>query len=263
MSETASPALTGKMFLFEQPELLNREQHGALGLDPAKRPFAFCSKIRAVPLTISEMPEAAKHYPVVFNTLDNPLPIAIVGLNSDFNLFVDDDGNWEGVAYVPGYLRRYPFGIATENNSDRFAMVFDRAYEGVSEKAERKLFSGDELSEFSKGAMEFTRTYEADRRTTEQAMNALKKFDIIKGQSAQFNAPSTGATHTFAQYFGFEEARVRDLTDEQFLELRRMNLLPIIYSQMMSMANWRNLITRRMRRFNMTEEQAIATPTLS
>lgn len=264
MSQTAaSPQVTGKMFLFEKPELLNREQHGDLGLDPAKKPFGFCAHIKAVPLTLSEVFEASKHYPIVFHSNEEPLPAAIVGLITDVNLFVDDEGNWERNAYIPGYVRRYPFALAAESGSDRLALVFDAAYEGVSKSASRKLFDNGQLSEFSKQAMDFTRTYENDRRITEQAVRALKKFNLIQPQSAQFTPVGATENITFAQYFGTDEKKLQELSDEQFLELRRTNLLPILYAQLMSMANWRHLISRRMQRFSMTDVQAITPPRLS
>jgi len=264
MSQTAAtPQITGKMFLFEKPELLNIEQHQGLGLDPAQKPFDFCARVRATPLTISEIPEASKHYPVVFHSLEEPLPIAIVGLASDFNLFVDDQGQWERNTYVPGYIRRYPFALASETGGDRMALVFDTAYEGVSATASRKLFENGQLSDFSKQAMDFTRTYESDRRTTEQALKLLKKFEIIQPQTAQYTPAGSSENVAFAQYFGIDEKKLQDLTDEQFLEIRRSNLLPIIYAQLMSMANWRHLISRRMQRFGLTEAEAITPQRLS
>ncbi len=265
MSQTPiAPQVTGKMFLFERPELLSRQAHGDLGLDAAPKPFAFCAKIRAIPLTVSEIPEASKYYPVVFMSKEEPLPIAVLGLNSEFNLFVDDNGNWEQQAYIPGYLRRYPFALAGESGGgERMALVMDAAYEGLSRSAGRKLFENGEMSEFAKQAMEFTKTYEQDRRLTEQVMTHLKKFDIIQGQTAQYTPAGASEPRPFAQYFGVDEQRLNALTDEQFLELRRMNVLPVLYSHLISLANWRSLISRRMQRFNMTEIEAVAGQRLS
>ncbi|MCB2097425.1 MAG: SapC family protein [Parvularculaceae bacterium] len=258
MSQTpAAPQINGKMYLFERPELLNKEQHGKLGLDNAAKPFSFCSKVRAIPLTISEVVEAAKYYPVVFYSQDEPLPIAILGFNSDLNLFVDENGNWDEHTYIPGYLRRYPFALAGETGGDRYALVFDAAYEGVSPNAERKLFDNGELSEFSKRAMEFTSTYEADRRLTERIMKELKKFSIIQPQTAQYTPAGETAPRTFAQYLGVDEQRLNQLTDEQFLELRKMNVLAPIYAHLVSLSNWRSLIGRRMKRLNISESEAV------
>ena len=106
MSESpqVAPQLSGNMFLFERPELLNKEQHGGLGVDRPEKPFAFCSQIRAVPLTISEIPSAMKDYPVVLMSEEDPIPLAVVGLVDDVNLFVDENGMWEENTYIPGYI---------------------------------------------------------------------------------------------------------------------------------------------------------------
>lgn len=264
MSQTpAAPQITGKMFLFERPEILSREAHGEFGLDAARKPFGFCSKVRAIPLTVSEVVEAAKHYPVVFYSQEEPLPIAILGFNSDLNLFVDDDGNWDEHAYIPGYLRRYPFALAGETGGERFALVLDAAYEGLSKKAERKLFEKGELSDFAKRAMEFTSTYEADRRLTERVMRELKKYGFILPQTAQYTPAGETAARPFAQYFGVDEQKLNALSDAQFLELRKMNVLPVLYAHLVSLNNWRSLISRRMKRLGVSEVEAISVQRLS
>lgn len=264
MSQTAvAPQISGKMFLFERPELLNRQQHGDLGVDAAPKPFGFCANVRAIPLTISEISEASKAYPVVFMSKENPVPLAILGLGGDLNLFVDGEGNWEPAAYVPGYLRRYPFALAGEQAGERMALVIDGAYPGLSTRAERKLFANGEMTEFAKQAMEFTKTYEQDRRLTEQVMNRLKEFNIIESQTAQYTPAGTTEARPFAQYFGVDEQKLNALTDEQYLELRRMNVLPVLYSQLISLANWRQLISRKMRRLNVSEIEAVTGQRLS
>jgi hypothetical protein len=264
MSQTeAAPQLSGTMFLYQKPELLNSQTHGGLGLQVIERPFDFCSRARAIPLTISEIPEAAKYYPVVFASMEETVPLAVVGLVDDVNLYVDDQGNWEPYAYVPGYIRRYPFGLAGEVGSDRFALVIDTGYPGVSPYGDRKLFEGGQMSEIGRQALEFTKTYEADRRLTETVMATLKKFNLIQGQAAQYTPQGSTEQRTFAQYFGVEEPRLTALSDADFLELRRMNVLHIIYAHLMSLANWRNLIARRMRRYNMSELEATTGQRLS
>ncbi|MHA7873161.1 MAG: SapC family protein, partial [Hyphococcus sp.] len=128
MSETqGTPELTGKMFLFEKPELLSKEQYGDLGMtDPGKR-FDFCSKVRAIPITVTEVPVASRDYPIIFLSKENPVLLAVVGLIDDVNLFVDENGAWETHRYIPGYARRYPFGLANQTGTDNMAIVIDTA----------------------------------------------------------------------------------------------------------------------------------------
>lgn len=249
----AAPEITGKMFLYQKPELLTVQAHRDLGLSPAEHPFGFAAKVRALPLTVSEVVIASRDYPVVFMSPEEPLPMAVVGLVEDVNLFVDEKGAWEADAYVPGYVRRYPFGIAAEQNSDRFAVVIDRGFEGLKENGDQPLFSGDQPSQFTQDAIEFTKRYEQDRQLTAQFMAEIKKFDILSGQTAQYT-PKTGGTQVpFANYLGLDEAKLRDLPDDRFLEIRRLGLLPVLYGQAMSMNNWRNIVSRRARRYGLNE----------
>jgi hypothetical protein len=258
MSQTAAPSMqiSGTMFLYERPELLNQQNHGELGVRAAARPFNFCSKVRAIPLTVSEIAEASRHFPVVFGSQEDMQPLAIVGLLDDVNLFVDEDGNWDPYAYVPGYVRRYPFGLAAESGGDRFALVIDAGFEGVDRAASRKLFSDGQLSDLSKQALEFTKTYETDRRLTEQVFKSVKELDLITGQTAQYTPSGAQAPQPFAQYWGVDEKKLIGLSDEEFLKVRKLNVLPVLYAHLLSLGNWRNLILRRMRRYGMTETEA-------
>ena len=259
MSQTpAIPQISGKMFLYESPELLNPEAHGGLGLQTVEQPFKFAAKARAVPLTVSEIAAASRFYPVVFLTQEQPLPMAVVGLIDEHNLFVDEEGKWDPETYIPGYVRRYPFGIAAENEGQRFAVVIDRAYEGFTYGGEQPLFEGAEPSAFTQNAIDFTQKYEQDRQMTNRFMEELKRFDVVAGQTAQYTPQNqtgpTGEPRPFAQYFGCDENKLKSLPDAQFLEMRQINILPLLYAQLMSLTNWRILVQRRAKRFGLSEE---------
>ncbi|WP_306251140.1 SapC family protein [Parvularcula sp. IMCC14364] len=251
-----TPQIEGKMFLFRKPELLTKESHGSLGVKRPDRPFAFCEGVRAVPLTISEIALAQKHYPIIFADEKNPMPMAVVGLIDDINLFVDDKGEWEQNCYIPGYIRRYPFALASDQNSDRMAIVVDVEYEGITKKPDAKFFNKDEPSDETKRVMEYCSNYERDRLTTQQFAKTLAEYDLLATQVAQFT-PEGSDPQPFAQYIGVEEKRLTDMADEQFIELRKSNILPILYAQLMSMANWRTIMDRRVRRHDLKPDQIL------
>lgn len=259
MSETqGAPQITGQMYLFERPELLNKEQHGGYGLVRPEQPCKFCAKARAIPLTVSELPAAMKDFPIVFLSAEEPMPLAVTGLVDDVNLFVDEQGNWEENRYVPGYLRRYPFAVASETGgSERYAIVIDAAYEGMVQGGEMPLFEDGQPTAATEQAIEFCKSYEQDRRLTENFMNTLKEFDLVTGQAAQFTPAGSTEPQPFAQYFGVDEKRLGELSDEKFLELRKSNILPLLYAQLMSLGNWRMLLQRRAKRFSLTEDQIV------
>lgn len=251
------------MFLFNKPVLLNREQHSHLGISRPERPFGYAEKIRAVPLTLSEIAMASHFYPVIFAESGAPMPLAVVGLLDDQNLFVEENGEWTDGAYVPGYLRRYPFALANDRGSDpnnpRMAMIVDEQYEGVKEGAELPFFVDGEPSEAMQQAMAYCQNYERDRVQTAQFAEQLKSYDLLTEQVAQFTPEGETEPKPFARYVGVDENKFRALEDAKFLELRKSNILPLLYAQLMSMGNWRRLMERRAKRLGVSGADVLKT----
>jgi hypothetical protein len=246
MSQTApAPEITGRMLMYDRPVLLNRETHGGLGITPTEQPFSFCAKLRAVPITVLEVSLAMRHYPVIFSTKENPVLLAVLGVIDDVNLFVDAKGNWEQGAYVPSYIRRYPFAVATENDGDRFAIVIDEGFKGIVQGGQLPFFSEGGPSKSTEQAIEFCKAYEQERRATEGALANLAKFDLLTAQAAQYAPPGTTEQRTFAEYFAVDALRLDQLPDDRFVELRKTGLLPVLYAHLMSFSNWRDLLNRR------------------
>ena len=259
MSETQQGAqLSGKMFLFQNPELMSKEEHGALGISRPAKPYSFCANVRAIPITINEIPAAMKDYPIIFMSEDNLAPLAVVGVNDDTNLFVDDDGNWEDNRYIPGYVRRYPFGVASESTGDRMAIVIDRDFEGIIAGGEVPLFKSDAPTEATQQAIEFCKTYERDRQVSDEFAKRLKDYNIVQMQTAQYTPAASQSPQPFAQYFAVDEEKLNGLSDDQHKELRTSGMAPIIYATMMSLGNWRTLLSRRARRFGLSEDQIVS-----
>lgn len=263
MSQTPPAAATieGQMYLFRKAELVTRDAHGSMGISKPERPLAFCEQARAVPLTLSELPTAMRFYPIIFTSTDNPVPLAVMGLIDDVNLFVGEDGQWAEGHYVPGYLRRYPFALASDRDSDpsdpRMAIIVDAEYEGLTSSPEIPFFKEDgSPSDAMMQAMDFCKSYETDRLQTARFAETLKGFDILAQQAAQYT-PEGQETQAFARYVGVDEKKLQELPDDKFLELRRANVLPLLYAQLMSMANWRTVLDRRARRFNLTGDDVL------
>jgi len=55
-------ALTGQVMLYAKPELLSKEVHGNLGVNPAPTRFGFAAKTHVCPLTVPEFGPASLAY---------------------------------------------------------------------------------------------------------------------------------------------------------------------------------------------------------
>ncbi|HVT33990.1 MAG TPA: SapC family protein [Nevskiaceae bacterium] len=93
---------------------LDKQKHAGLGLKPGIG-YAWAAQLNAVFIGAAEMPRAALDFPIAFvrdQATGEFVPVSVLGLKQNQNLFVDAGGRWREHHYVPAYLRRYPFCLA-------------------------------------------------------------------------------------------------------------------------------------------------------
>ena len=148
----------------------------------------------AIPLTAEEFPQAQRHYPIIFASGDNPVPLALMGLNEGVNVFVSDEGKLDTPVYLPAYIRRYPFLLAKLTpDTQELSLCFDPTSDMVGDFAEGEpLFVGDQPSEGTKNALNFCESFEQAGQRTGAFIEELKKHELLmegeviqKGQGPQ------------------------------------------------------------------------------
>lgn len=234
---------TAAMFLYEQPELLTVEQHSGLGLTPSDTPYAFTSKARAIPVTLPEFASAQRSYPIVFTNIDNPFPVAVVGVLEDDNLFVEN-GVWDQKCYVPAYLRCHPFSFAGEREG-RIAAIIDRKAATVTADATYPFFVDGKLAAETESMMRFCAQYEAERKRTIDFCAQLRDLGLLSTQRAMHKADGSDEEKTLANYVSVDAQKLAELSDEAVLGLHRSGRLASAYLQAYSMENWQPLMLRR------------------
>lgn len=251
MAETQGTAkgvpVEGRMFLYKQPELLTSTDHGTLGIKPVERPFEFVSSVRAAPLVSVEFGSAQKHYPIVFTDTDVPLPVAILGVVDDANLFVDEGGNWERGYYVPTYIRCHPIGFATGPN-EQLAVVIDRAAATVSAEPEVPFFEGEKLSAEMQKRVDFCASYNAERKRTVDFCTRLKELDLFVGQQVNHQPRGGGDETSLGAYVAVHMEKLGNLDTATIAQLHKDGSLSAIYAHVFSLENWSRLLDRRAQR---------------
>lgn len=236
-------APVGQKLFYKQPELLNYEAHGALGLRMPERPYEFARTCRALPVTLSEITSAQKHFPVVFSDLDNPVPLAVVGTLDDVNLFVDDKGQWESETYIPAYVRCYPFALAARSQ-DEFAVVIDRAADSVTENPEQPFFGGDKkVTPETQALIDFCGRYDAETRRTVEFGKRLKELGLLIGQQVSRKMPD-GKDVPVANYVAVDSEKLNDLDNAVVKELFDQGFLAGVFAHLFSLENWQVMIER-------------------
>lgn len=245
-----------KMFLYEKPQILTREDHGSLGITPAEKPYEFASKAGTIPLVASEITSAQKHYPVIFANAEEPQIFAVVSVIKDRNMFVDERGHWAPYSYVPAYLRRYPYALARGDN-DQFALVIDSAAAAVTKEAQFPFFNGDELSEDTNKMVNFCQQMEAERQRTKDFVTRLKELDLLAVQEVKAGNPESDSADkaALASYYAVNTEKLNDLSGETIKELHQAGYLSFIFAHLFSLENWGKLLERRQRMMAASGEQ--------
>lgn len=241
---TAHENFEGSMFLYTQPQLLTVEDHGHLGLNTSGQPYDFVRSIRVVPLAAAELSSAQKNYPVIFSDLEKPALLAVVGVLEDRNLFVDDNGNWDSAAYVPSYLRCYPFAMASRQN-DQYAVVIDRAAPVISENPDQPFFDGQALTAPIQAQVDFCAQFAAHEPATQAFCDRLVELELLSGQQATFTPEGEGDEQTLASYAAVDFDKLRKLDATTVEKLFQDGMLPAIYAHRFSLENWFQLLKRR------------------
>ncbi len=105
------PAAQGLPLFYKDLVPLNSNEHAnfkSRQIDNA----TFMQGQHAIPLTVEEFVSASRYYPIIFSAGDNPVPLALMGMNEGINVFMDDQGKFNNPVYLPAYIRRYPFMLA-------------------------------------------------------------------------------------------------------------------------------------------------------
>lgn len=229
-----------KPLFYQNVSPITFARHGAMRLR-TPLDFRFASAANAVPLTLSEIPLAAQWYPIAFTPEAKPRPLAILGLRDGENLFVDSKGCWREGAYVPSYVRRYPFLLAQDG--EMIALCIEDQPEVLSETFGTPLFEDEAPSAILDSAMAFCRSAQAAERATVPFIERLLELDLLESRTAVVDVPD-GAKVSLSGFLTIDESRFRALSDEVFLDLRRRGWLAAIYAQIQATLNWGRLADR-------------------
>lgn len=236
--------ISGQMFLYEKPELLNKEDHGSMGFAPVEQPFEFVRNVRAVPLTMIEFGSAQRDFPIIFSNTEDPVPLAIFGIEDNENLFVDDGGKWDPMCYVPMYLRCHPFAFASQEG-DRLAVVVDTAATTVSDMPEYPFFVDGEISEHTDALMQACAHFERERAHTRAFCARIHELDLLVPLRATHTPDSTGEPQVLADYISIDSERLLELPADVVYDLHKKGFLSAMYLQLYSLENWRHLVARK------------------
>ena len=221
---------------------LDAKRHAAAGLaDPSDVGFARATNV--IPLSGPEMVHAQAHYPLVFGTGAKPPVLAVVGFKGDCNLFIGVDERWRRGAYVPAYVRRYPFIFMSMANEQRLILCVDEGAPQFSPtRGIHKLFDGDKPSVSTEQALKFCAAFQADIDASQEFTAELVERNLLVENRAQAKLDD-GRQFELVGFQVMPEERFNLLPDQVILNWRKRGWLALAYAHLMSQHRWGDLAT--------------------
>ncbi|MEO5586354.1 MAG: SapC family protein [Novosphingobium sp.] len=225
---------------------LNSRDHGTWRSRPTDR-AAWLVGQHAVPLTVEEFPQAARNYPIIFTTGDDPVPLALMGLNEGVNTFVDAEGKLLENVYVPAYVRRYPFLLAklTPDASD-LSLCFDPTTDLIGEYDEgAALFDGEKPSESCQAMLDFCQQFEEAGMRTGAFVEELKKHNLLMDGEVAIQIEGQEQPFVYRGFQMINQEALRELRGDVLRGWNQSGLLPLIYAHLFSLDLVREVFGRQ------------------
>jgi len=216
---------------------LNSRDHGgwrARSVDKA----SWIGSQHAIPLTVEEFPLAQRNFPIVFSAGENSVPLALMGLNEGVNVFFEDDGTPRGDAYVPAYIRRYPFLLAKlRPDAEEMSLCFDPTSDVVGDfKEGEALFADGQPTDHTKGLLDFCEKFEEAGARTQAFMKEVTDAGLLMdGEVAIQQNDKPDQPYIYRGFRMINQEKLKELDADKIKAWNDNGLLPLIYAHLMSL----------------------------
>lgn len=252
----SAPQSNSLPIFYNQLEPLSSQTHAefkARMVDKAP----FLSAQHAVPLTIDEFALAQRHFPIVFSAGDDPIPLALMGLNEGVNVFVDDEGKLTDPVYVPAYIRRYPFLLAKlRPDNDELSLCFDPTADAVGKFDEgQALFEDGKPSQATQDILKFSEQFEQAGQRTGQFMKEIADMGLLIDGEVAIQPADSDKPFIYRGFKMVSEEKLRELRGDQLRKMAQSGMLPLIYAHMFSLALMRDVFAKQVALGKMPQPQ--------
>ncbi|AJA07019.1 SapC [Sphingopyxis fribergensis] len=200
-----------------------------------------------VPLTVEEFAEAQRHYPIIFSMGENPVPLALMGLNDGVNVFVEADGSLAEAVYIPAYVRRYPFMLARISpESSDLSLCFDATTDLVGDFADgTALFDGDAPSEACRSTLQFCEQFEIAGQKTSAFVAELVEHGLLMDGELTIQPGNGGPPFVYRGFQMIDEAKFRELDAEVLRDWNRNGALTLVIAHLFSLGLMSKVFNRQ------------------
>jgi hypothetical protein len=236
--------MSAQLLFYERATPISASRHRGWAVEVGGD-YGFASHTNAVPVMAVEIPSAVLEYPVVFAGEDEAMvPVAILGIERDRNLFVSAASQWQG-RYIPAFVRRYPFVFASRDEGKTLTLCIDEAYSGCNQegKGQRLFDDSGERTEYLNKVLDFLQEYQKEFQRTKAFCRLLREHELLEPMGAQIKLRS-GRQLSLTGFQTISRKKLDSLEPETLADLAKRGALELIYLHLLSMRNFTGMMER-------------------
>lgn len=236
--------MSKQMMFYEQAVPVSASRHADVSVESGTG-YGFASHASAVPLMAVEFLLAATEYAIVFTTVgDEVLPAAVLGLNSEQNLYLGPDARWNA-KYVPAFIRRYPFVFAAGPDRKTLTLCIDEASAGFNRSGKgQALFDAEKKpTPYTERVLKFLQVFQTHFLRTRQFCQRVKELDILEPTTVRVRGPG-GETHALGGFHVVSRKKLRDAPLDKIGPLLKTDELELLYLHLYSLRNFSDMKDR-------------------
>lgn len=202
--------------------------------------YAFASDTNIIPLLVSEITHAVRHYPIVFIKDQNTSAInlvALVGKGDGKNQFVNAEGQWRQGVYVPAWVRRYPFALMADAKGEVMLALDVEADVFKDQRDAQTLISNGQPTELLQKIVEFQKEFLSHSQLTERVVLALAQAEVLEEAGLSIRQAQSGKPLNIQGFMVVNERKLKSLDASALEKLHLADALGLAYAQMFSMGN--------------------------
>jgi len=218
----------------------------------------FLATAHAIPITVDEFITAQRFYPIVFSVGENPVPLALMGLNENVNVFVDEEGKLLGQTYIPAYIRRYPFLLARlQPQAEELSLCFDPSSGLVGAFDEgNALFDGDaKPNDHLTNILKFCEEFEIAAQRTNAFVKEIQEAELLIDGEVTIQPGDADQPFVYRGFQMVSDEKLRDLHGDKLRKLNQNGALPLVIAHLFSLPMIREIFGRQMQQGKVPEPQ--------
>ncbi|GJM11870.1 MAG: SapC family protein [Pseudohongiella sp.] len=240
------------------PVALQNDKHANLKITPSGD-YSRYKEQHLVPIITQDFFTLCAEFPVVFvkdTSGENFVPVVIMGLREGQNLYCQTD-EWQAPV-VPVRFNSAPFSITkVDPEGEQLAVLIDEDSPMLSEIQGTPLFNDDGTkSEFLEKKIEFLVNIAQQTVQTESVCKFLKEKDLFATQQLQLQHREDAQRYNIDGVYSIDEQKLNELSDEDYLDMRKQGIIPMIYAHLSSLQQLRRISEKQYHADKLTDASA-------